>query len=434
MSEIIPFRGFRYDLAQVKDLNLVVTQPYDRISDADQRVYYGRSPYNLVRLEKGKREPSDNGQNMYTRAGALLREWVNKGVLKRDEVPSLYVYHQEYEFRGERLVRKGVIALGKLEPEKVHAHERTLKGPKEDRLRLMRATETNFGHIFMLYSDRTRRADLALEDAIAGKPPTAEAHDDFGNRHLVWQVTDPAVIRVVQAALHDKDLYIADGHHRYETAVNFMRECEEKGWRPAAPESFDARMMTLFNLDSPGMTIRPWHRLVHGLSGFETAAFLAQAKKDFEVVRQASLEAVEKALQAGRGRHTFGFYAPGTFATLQLRDERLMDQLLSGGQSSDWKRLDVSILHTALLERYLGIDAKALEEERNVTYTGDPKDAVAKVDSGKEQALFLVNPTSPEEVRRVADHGEKMPQKSTDFYPKLLSGLVIHRMEINKQA
>ena len=434
MSEIIPFRGFRYDLAQVKDLSLVVTQPYDRISDEDQRVYYGRSPYNLVRLEKGRRKPEDNGENVYTRAGALLSEWVRKGILKRDETPSLYVYHQEYEFRGERLVRKGVITLGKLEPEKVHAHERTLKGPKEDRLRLMRATETNFGHIFMLYSDRTRRADQALEGAIAGKPPTAEAQDEFGNRHLVWQVTDAGVIREVQSALADKDLYIADGHHRYETAVNFMHECEEKGWRPAAPESFNARMMTLFNLDSPGMTIRPWHRLVHGLSGFEAGALLGQVEKDFEVVRHASLEAVEKALQAGRKRHTFGFYAGGAFATLTLRDERLrlMDQLLSGGQSSDWKRLDVSILHTALLERYLGIDAKALEEERNVTYTGDPRDAVAKVDSAKEQALFLVNPTSPEEVRRVADHGEKMPQKSTDFYPKLLSGLVIHKMEIRK--
>ena len=432
MAEIIPFRGFRYDVAQVKDLSLVVTQPYDRISDEDQRAYYDRSPYNLVRLEKGKREPGDNGENVYTRAAARLGEWVKKGILKRDEVPSLYVYHQEYEFAREKLLRKGVIVLGKLEPEKVHAHERTLKGPKEDRLRLMRATEANFGHIFMLYSDPARRADRALEEATAGKKPTMEARDDFGNRHLVWQVEDLAAIHAVQSALADKDLYIADGHHRYETAVNFMRECEEKGWRLGAPESFNARMMTLFNLDSPGMTIRPWHRLVHGLVRFDAKGFLGKVEKDFEVTRHASLEQVEKALKAGRSRRTFGFYAPGTYTTLTLRDEGLMDRLIPGDRSSDWKRLDVSILHTAILERHLGIDAKALEEERNVTYTGDPPDAVVKVDSGKEQALFLVNPTSPEEVRRVADHGEKMPQKSTDFYPKLLSGLVIHKMEIAK--
>jgi uncharacterized protein (DUF1015 family) len=432
VAEIIPFRGFRYDLATVKDLDLVVTQPYDRISDADQRVYYDRSPYNLVRAEKGKAEPGDNGKNVYTRAGASLAEWIKEGVLRRDELPSLYVYHQEYGFAGQRLVRKGVIVLGKLEPEKVHAHERTLKGPKEDRLRLMRATEANFGHIFMLYSDPARRADQALETAIAGKPPTMEARDDFGNRHVVWQVTDTGTIALVASALSDKDLYIADGHHRYETAITFMRECEAKGWRPAAPESFNARLMTLFNIDSPGMTIRPWHRLVHGIVAFDAKEFLGRAEKDFSVAPQASLEPLKKALLAGRSRHAFGFYARGACATLTLRDARLMDQLLSGGQSSDWKRLDVSILHTAILERYLGIDAKALEEERNVTYTGDPEDAVAQVNAGQEQALFLVNPTSPDEVRRVADHGEKMPQKSTDFYPKLLSGLVIHKMEIAK--
>ncbi len=432
MAEIIPFRGFRYALEKVKDLDLVVTQPYDRISDEDQKVYYERCPYNIVRLTKGKRLPTDNGENVYTRAATLLEEWVRKGILKRDEAPSLYVYHQEYEFAGERLTRKGVIVLGRLEPKKVHAHERTLKGPKEDRLRLLRATEANFGHIFMLYSDPSRAADRALEAAIAVKRPTMETKDDFGNRHLVWQVADPGVIRKVQGALADKDLYIADGHHRYETAVNFMRECEEKGWRPAAPESFDARMMTLFDIDSPGMTIRPWHRLVHAVAGFDAERFSTQVKEDFEVVPRRSLAEVEEGMRAGRARHTFGFYVGKRFATLTLRDESLMDRLITGGQSRDWKRLDVSILHTAILERFLGIDSKALEEEQNVTYTGDLRGAVEKVDSGKEQALFLVNPTTPDEVRRVADHGEKMPQKSTDFYPKLLTGLVITKMEIAK--
>lgn len=432
MAHIIPFRGIRYNPDKISDMSTVVTQPYDRIGEAEQAVYYDRSPYNIVRIVKGKSVAQDNSENVYARAGNFLTDWLNKGVLKRDLEPALYVYHQEYSFGGENLTRKGVIALGKLEPKRVHAHERTLKGPKEDRLRLMRATEGNFGHIFMLYSDPSCRADETLVAAISGMSPTIEATDDFGNRHLVWPVTDPEVIARVQTALSEKDLYIADGHHRYETAVNFMRECEKRGWTKAAPESFDVRMMTLFNIDEPGMTIRPIHRLIHALSDFDPKAFFEKAGDDFQVKRHATLSDMEKAVKAGRDRHTFGCYAGGTFTTLTLRDEGLMDQLITGSWSSDWKHLDVSILHTAILERLLGIDAKALEEQQNVTYSRDPEDALSKVNRGEEQIFFLLNPTSPDEVRRVADRGEKMPQKSTDFYPKLLTGLVLSKMEITK--
>jgi len=431
MAQIIPFRGYRYDPAIVGDISAIVTQPYDRIGEKEQEIYYARSPYNIVRIIKGKPQPGDDGENVYTRAARFLSEWIESGVLKRDPTPSFYAYHQEYEFDGVRLVRKGVIALGRLEPEKVHAHERTLKGPKEDRLKLMRATEANFGHIFMLYSDPARRADTAVAEAIAGLPPTIEAVDDFGNTHRVWKITDPAVISTVKDALADKDLYIADGHHRYETAVNFMRECQEKGWRPAAPESFDHRMMTLFNVDEPGMTIRPIHRLVHGIAGFDPEGFIARAEEEFEVVEHPDRAAMEEAVRAGNARHAFGVYTKGKFYTFTLRDESLMDRLIEG-RSPDWKRLDVAILHAAILERILGIDAQALEEERNITYTRDPDAAIAAVDSGAEQIFFLLNPTSPQEVIRVADRGEKMPQKSTDFYPKLLTGLVITRMEIEK--
>ncbi len=267
--------------------------------------------------------------------------------------------------------------------------------------------------------------------AIDGVPPTIAATDDFGNVHRVWRITDQEVIAAVQAALSDKDLYIADGHHRYETAVNFMRECQEKGWRPAAPESFDHRMMTLFNIDEPGMTIRPIHRLVHGIAGFDPDRFIDQAREDFEVAEHPDRAAMEEAVKAGKASHTFGVYTAGKFYTFTLRDESLMDRLIEG-KSPDWKRLDVAILHAAVLERLLGIDARALEEQRNITYTRDPDAAIAAVDSGAEQIFFLLNPTSPQEVIRVADHGEKMPQKSTDFYPKLLTGLVITKMEIDK--
>ena len=432
MAHIIPFRGVRYSTSRAGDASDLVTQPYDRIGEAEQRDYYERSPYNIVRIIKGRAQPEDNGENVYTRAASYLRQWLDEGILVRDETPSLYVYHQEYSFGGERLIRRGFIALGKLEPEKVHAHEKTLKGPKEDRLRLLRATEGNFGHIFMLYSDPQRTADTALDGAIAGVHPTIVARDDFGNDHLVWRITDPDVISIVREAVAEKDLYIADGHHRYETAVNFMRECEEKGWRPAAAESFDARMMTLFNIDEPGMTIRPIHRLVHALSDYDPQAFLKRAAEDFVVRRYSSLSDMQREVAAGRGHHTFGFYSGGVYASLTLRDEGIMDRLITGDWSHDWKRLDVSILHTVILDRLLGIDAAALEEQRNITYAHEPEEGVAAVDNGREQIFFLLNPTSASEVRRVADHGEKMPQKSTDFYPKLLTGLVLSKLEIER--
>jgi uncharacterized protein (DUF1015 family) len=432
MAQVIPFRGIRYNPDKITDMTSVVSPPYDRIYEDVQEACYEKSPYNIVRIVKGKKRPDDDGENVYTRAAAYLAQWLKEGVLLRDETPSFYVYHQEYTFAGERLVRKGVIALGKLEPEKVHAHERTLKGPKEDRLRLLRATEANFGHIFMLYSDPERRADEALAAAIEGDAPTIEATDDFGNLHRVWRVTTPSVIDTVQSALADKDLYIADGHHRYETAVNYMHECEQKGWLPAAPESFDARMMTLFNIDLEGMTIRPIHRLVHGLSDYSSEAFLDRAEEDFEVKRFDSFAAWREAVHAGCHRHTFGCCTGGVFATLTLRDEGLMDRLIAEDRSADYKHLDVSILHAAILEKLLGINAQALEEQRNVTYTVDTEEGVRRVEEGKEQIFFLLNPTTAEEVKRVADHGEKMPQKSTDFYPKLLTGLVFSKMEIKK--
>jgi len=430
MAQIIPFRGVRYNPEKVQEMSKVVTPPYDRIDAAQQDAYCARSPHNIVRIIKGKPQAGDNGSNVYTRAAETLAAWRRDRILIRDETPSLYAYHQEYDFGGERLVRKGVIALGRLEPERVHAHERTLKGPKEDRLRLMRATQANFGHIFMLYSDPARAVDGTLGPIVAVRPPTIEATDDFGNAHRVWQITDPEAVQTVQRTLADKDLYIADGHHRYETAVTYMRECQEKGWRPAAPESFDVRMMALFNVDLPGMSIRPIHRLLHGLSDYDPEAFLRRASGDFVIERYDTSHDWRAAVAAGQERHTFGCYTGGTYATLRLRDEAVMDRLSSEDRSADWKRLDVSILHAAILEKLLGIDAAALEEQRNVTYTVDVQEGIARVDEGAEQAFFLLNATRPDQVRRVADHGEKMPQKSTDFYPKLLTGLVLSVMEI----
>jgi len=433
MARIVPFRAVRFDPQVVGSISDVVAPPYDRVYPDVQAACYERSPYNIVRIIKGRAEAGDDGsQNVYTRAAGYLRRWIDEGILIRDDAPALYTYHQEYTFDGERLTRKGVIALGKLELEGVHAHEKTLAGPKEDRLKLMRATEANFGHIFMLYRDSERSADALLAAAIDGVDPLIEATDADGNAHRVWRVADPAVIGTVQRALANCDLYIADGHHRYETATTYLAECVANGWKPAAPESFDVRMMTLFNVAEPGMSIRPIHRLVHGVDGLDGEAFLAAASEQFDVKRHASFEDMASATRAGRECHTFGCYTGGVFATLSLRDVATMDQLVAADRSPDYRRLDVTILHTAILERLLGIDAKALEEQRNITYTVDPPHGIDAVDRGDEQLFLLLNATTADEVIRVADRGEKMPQKSTDFYPKLLTGLVLSVMEIEK--
>ncbi len=431
---IIPFRGIRYNPDKIRDMSSVVTPPYDRIYEDVQEICYERHLHNIVRIVKGRRDAGTNGGGVYTRAAEHLSSWLQEGILVRDETPALYVYHQEYTFAGERLVRKGVIALARLEPGRVHFHEKTLKGPKADRLRLMQATEANFGQIFMLYSDRLRKAEAALAAAIEGVSPEIEAVDADGNAHRVWSIIDPAVIKAVQDSLAGKDLYIADGHHRYETALTFMAECEEKGWKEAAPESFGYRMMTLFNIAEPGMSIRPIHRLIHGIEQYDAEEFLAKAGGAFVVERHNSLQEMTAAVSAGSAQHTFGCYTGGIWATLRLRDEAIMDDLVGDDLSSDYKRLDVSILHTAILERLLGIDAQALAEQRNVTYTVDSERGAAMVDGGREQIFFLLNGTAADEVIRVADHGEKMPQKSTDFYPKLLTGLVFMKMEIEKPA
>ncbi len=431
MATIIPFRGYRYNPDIVGDLSDVVTPPYDRVYPDVQDACYDRSPHNIVRIIKGRPEEGDSeGNNVYTRAAEFLNEWIGQEVLIRESEPALYAYHQTYSFEGEQLTRKGIIALGKLEPEKVHAHEKTLKGPKEDRLKLMRATEANFGHIFMLYDDPARTTEKIVAAQIGGSAPLMEARDADGNYHQVWRITDDETIRAFQAALDDKDLYIADGHHRYETAVNFLNECQEKRWQPAAPESFGVRMMTLFNVSEPGMSIRPIHRLVHAVENFDASEFLNAASEHFSVDEHASFDAMVAATKTGRAEHTFGCVSSDSFVTLQLKDEAAMNELVSSDRSDDYRKLDVTILHAAILDRLLGIDAKALEEQRNVTYTVDADQGVAAVKRGDEQLFFYLNPTSPDEVVRVADHDEKMPQKSTDFYPKVLTGLVLSKMEI----
>jgi len=431
MAVVHPFRGLRYNRTVVRDLSQVVTQPYDRIGPSEMEAYLNRSPYTFAHLTGGKTPPQ--AESGYARRAELLQTWIREGILVQDERPGIYLYRQQFAHDGRTLTRQGLIALLDLTKSGAKPHEQTLRGPKEDRLKLFRATEAQLEHIFLLYRDTKRRATAAAEQAIAGRAPDMTARDDFGNAHELWYVPNDRTVSAVQEALLPLELYIADGHHRFETSRAFMTECLGKGWKPLGPESFTSIPVTLVNVAEPGCVIRATPRVVHGLPGFTAGRFLRDVTRSFHVEEVGSLTEAQRRLRAGRdGQHVFVAYAEKRFWALDLRDEGDLDNLVPGDRPPAWKRLDVTILHKAILERVLTIDEEALARQTNIEYAHTDEEAVALVDAGKGQAAFLLNPTRVDEVLQVADLGVSMPQKSTDFYPKLLSGLVAMKMAIEK--
>lgn len=433
MAKIHPFRGYRYNPEQVGDLNRVVTQPYDKIDEEDRERYYEASPYNIARVILPKEEEEGD---KYLKAGGYLEDWIDEGVLIRDEEPSFYAYFQEYQVGGEKKVRKGLVGLGELGEEgEAKAHENTMEGPKADRLNLMRATEANFGHIFMLYSDPDNLVNNSLEKVTSAREPLVEAKDEDRNLHSLWKIDEQDLIEDITEGISDKSLYIADGHHRYETAVNFKKECLEKGWRSEGPEGFGSRMMTFVNIEDPGLTILPTHRLVYGLQDFNPRGVLEKARKNFSIYRFADRQGLFEKLDEERAEtQTFGYRAKGgeAYWALTLQDEATLGDLMPD-YSDKWRNLDVAILHKAVLENILGFDEQDLEEKRNIDYVRYREEALDRLEDNNYQAAFIMNPTGVEQVREVADQGEKMPPKSTDFYPKLLTGLVLHKLAIQKE-
>jgi len=432
MAEVYPFRGFRYNRDRAGDLNRVVSPPYDKIDDEQREDLANNSPYNIVRIILSQK--TDGSEDKYQVAAKYLQDWMDEGVLQRDEEPGFYAYYQKYKVEGETRVRKGFVGLGKIEEgEGVKAHEETMSGPKADRLRLLRATEANFGQIFMLYSDPENGVMEVLDDVI-GDEPLVEVKDRDRNTHRVWKITDESAISAIQDGMADKSLYIADGHHRYETALNYRNECRNKGWESEDNSGFDHRMMTFVNVDDPGLSILATHRLVYGLDKFKPHGVLNKAREHFSIARFDKRQGLLEKLDEDMGqRHTFGYRAKGDKAywSLTLQDESIMDEVLPD-KSAVWRHLDVAILHKLILEDYLGIDKEALDEKRNLDYVRGREVALDMLKEGKYQGAFIMNPTRIEEVKEIADRGEKMPQKSTDFYPKLLTGPVIHKLSIDK--
>jgi len=441
MARIYPFRAWRYNPSTVR-LGDVVTQPYDKISPAMQQAYYQRSPFNLVRIILGLPElfDAERGESVYTRAARDFKAWREQGVLIQEKEPCVFAYSQRFKVPGTDIVkeRRGFIALGKLHDyseQVVFRHEQTLSKPKSDRLNLLKATHGHFGQIFMLYSDPAGSVEKILYDD--NGPAEAEVTDEYGVLHRLWRVSDPAAIRLLTTAMDDKKLIIADGHHRYETALNYSKEHTPAAAapsehnpselpQPSYPEA--AVMMTFVNMDSDGLVILPTHRVVHSLEGFDPAVFAAAAKEFFTVEALAEADATGLMNLLGRQQGT-AFVAVTRAGGLLLRSKPETIAAALAGLPERQRNLDLSHLHSIILDRLLDLDAEKVREQTNLRYLRDAGEAVDQVRRGEADIAFLTNPVTMEQLREVAFAGDVMPQKSTDFFPKLLSGLAIYALD-----
>jgi uncharacterized protein (DUF1015 family) len=444
MARIYPFRATRYNPTAVR-IEDVVTQPYDKITPAMQQVYYGRSPYNLVRVILGLPELFDEPgvDDVYTRAARDFREWRETSILQTDNEPSIFAYSQRFQVPGrpgEVRERRGFIALGGLEEyaaKVVFRHEQTLSKPKSDRLNLLKATRAHFGQIFMLYSDPAQSIEKML---FQNFQPQIEVTDEYGVLHRLARVTDPHSLRLVIGSMSDKKLIIADGHHRYETALNYgkehapahvhhTRERDLASTLPHPPYPEAAVMMTFVNMDSDGLLILPTHRVVFDLDGFQPETFLERAAPFFEIEKLDTADAPQLTAKLAEGSDATAFIAVlsnGSYLLKARPDavERALAQL-----PERQRQLDVAQLHSLVLEQLLGLSQESIREQRNLRYLRDAAEAVEQVTKGTAQAAFLMNPATLQELREIAFNGEVMPQKSTDFYPKLLSGLAIYALD-----
>ncbi len=413
MVEIRPFKALHYNPEVVgKDISDLITQPYDKIDARMQDDYYARHEYNFVKLILPRED------NRYEIAARRLKEWKEKGILVRDEKPAIYVYTQEFNLRGKKYVRRGFIAAMRLHPFEervVLPHEKTHKGPKEDRLRMLRATKTNLEAGFVLFRDDGRVREI-IEEAIRGEPVFV-GRDDFGTVTRLYRVEDEEKIKTVQEVLHDEQVVIADGHHRYETAVFFRDEMRSKvpGWREN--HAFNYRMTYMVPLDDPGLVVLPTHRLL--LKVKMPPEVLEKLKKYFSV-EEIDVKDAEKWLRENADTNSFVVYQDGK--ALALRRFRDVSEFMRDEWSDAYKSLDAVVLREVILKS-MGVEDPKIDED--IAYERWIEDAVRKVDSGEAKVAFLMNPTPPEKVLEVAKNLERMPQKTTDFYPKVISGFTM---------
>ena len=438
--EVRPFKAYRYDAGIVGDVGACIAPPYDVINAEQQEALYKQSEYNIVRVIRGKAEDGDDEKdNQYTRAADYLNKWISEGALKEDAKESIYGYVQDFEVGSEHFQRLSFVALAKLEefgpPGPVRPHEKVLEKPMLDRLNLKRATRARFGLVFMLYEDPQRVAETIISKAME-HTPSVDFTDDQGVRHRLYSIAEESEIAAVTRMMADKTCIIADGHHRYTTGLKFSKELDT----PAAKY----QMLAFTNSCQDGLVVLATHRLVMGLEHFDLSKLLADLGKEFELTTftfdadgRDKEAALQKMLETMRDEHAadrnaFGIYGgDGAFHIATLKDKSAMDDL-APEMSEAWRHLDVSVLHKLILEQLLKIDEDKQAQGGYLQYVKDTPtaigDSVAAVDAGERQAAFFMNPVKMQQLREVTDIGERMPQKSTYFYPKMFTGLTINKL------
>ena len=428
MIEVIPFHGLLYDTKVTGPLIEVTAPPYDVIPPALQESLYQKNPHNIVRLILGKEFSTDSEMdNRYIRASKTFRQWLEEGVLVRDSQPGFYLYSQEYEFEGGKFCRTGFFARVKTEAfskGNILPHEFTLAKAKTDRTHLLNACHANFSPIFGLYSDPEGNIDSLLKDD--GKLEPVSVIDDGSVVHRIWRLNNASVCQKISDRIRDKKIYIADGHHRYETALAFAEANQEK------VEDCSHVMMFLTNMDSDSMSIFPIHRVAKSPQPFDRESFLQKVGEYFDIAPWSGplngTEVKSRLQELGNKQITFCAYMgkDHTFI-LTVKDPRNVLPLLDSNEPKDMQILDVMQLHAILFRHILKIDTREKAGQQYVSYKVNSEEAMGLVDSGESDVAFFMNPTLIDQVRRLAEKGIRLPQKATFFYPKLLSGLVINK-------
>lgn len=424
MAMIKPFKALRYT-KKAGDISTLVCPPYDIVSDEQRAALIESNPYNMIRLELPK------GEEPYKAAKSLLDEWIENEIMIQDEDEGIYIYEEEFKTEvdhGEVKKLKGIICRVKVEDFKdnvVLPHEYTLSKAKEDRLNLMKATNSNFSQVYSLYQDPEHVTLKRIDNLSATTLPRYE-FDDGLVIHRLWVVNDKVSIAAIAEDFADRKLYIADGHHRYETAINYRNWCREQNWYNPGSEYI---MMMLVDMAHPGLVVFPTHRMIRDVENFDGEKLLSACEKYFAREEYPSVENMNEVLTElyKEGKKAFGYYGgENKWTLLTLKDSSVMAEIMPEFSEAS-RNLDVSVLHNLILEELLGIDKENMANQVNLTYTRSAEEAFSKVDSGEFQCSFILNPTRVEEIGAVASAGEKMPQKSTYFYPKIITGLTLNK-------
>ena len=424
--KILPFRGLRYNPKNISSIGNVIAPPYDVIKDDQRVVLESQHAKNVVRLILSQPCNTDtDSDNQYTRSAATLKNWISEGVLIRDPAPNYYVYDQSFMTPdGQVYTRRALIGIGQLEPftaGKIFPHEKTLAAPKADRLNLMRACHANLSPVFLLYSDSEGEIENAMLRFTSKNPPLIDVPEFFGSTHRLWRLDDAEVAHEIQMGFEDKSLVIADGHHRYETALAFRDEIRPQTTKWSGEEGYNYMMMNLVRMESPGLVVLAIHRLLNGLSTERISRAVNQLPTSFNVTKYKNQDELLENLHALAGRcPAFGMYTSDRYYRLLVpRINEKTEKTLS-------ERLDVALLHERLIKKGFGIDTTIPTHQKQVGYTVNTDEAIRFVRDGGGRVALLMNPTPASQVNEVATNNETMPQKSTYFYPKMATGFVFN--------